>query len=118
MESSERSLRRRSAGERGFDPAKRASARPAKRLSPSAIGEKTRRSVREMRDRECENSEKRRERESVCVCKKKFVEEGFIVLLLFTWKMSRGGTTRESEAALQGNFLAFEVLFCFSSKRK
>ena len=47
----------------------------------------------------------------MCVCVKKFVEEGFIVLLLFTWKMSRGGTTRESEAALQGNFLAFEVLF-------
>ena len=75
MESSERSLRRRSAGERGFDPAKRASARPAKRLSPSAIGEKTRRSVREMRDRECENSEKRRERERererVYVCVKR-----------------------------------------------
>lgn len=37
MEASERSLRRRSEGERGLEPSKRASASPAKRLSFSAI---------------------------------------------------------------------------------
>ncbi len=57
MEASERSLRRRSEGERGLEPSKRASASPAKGLSFSAIRTET------IGGRESENFERERERE-------------------------------------------------------